>query len=383
MNKEKRPSILLLGDYSNFHRTLATGLRHLGCEVTVMSDGSTFMQCERDVDISRQPGKLGGMKLAWRLFAPLHNKMRGYDIVSLRDPNFLELRPQRTNWFFRRLLRENRSVFLTALTTDLPFLDMLEAPDSPLRYSEWFIDGRPNRLRLLDAAQWDGWHLPENIYHHNFIYDNIDGAVSALYEYHLSLQRRLPEGKFAYGGIPVDLERFDFIDRPAPRKVRLFIGRDRRRKLIKGSDIMEEACRNVVARFPDRAELTVVENVPRKVFFDTMAQCHVVFDQIYSYTPATTALEAMAMGLTAVSGAEPEFYDFIGERQNFPIVNAPFELEPLEREIEKLVLDPASLRERGLRSREFVERHNSVDTVARRFLDFWMQRLKQKEKSHE
>lgn len=373
------PKILLLGDYSNFHRTLATGLRRRGCDVTVMSDGSTFMECERDIDISRHDGKIGGLALAARLMWPLHRHMRGYDIVALRDPNFLELRPQRTGFFFRRLLRENRSVFLTALTTDVPFLDMLEAEDSPIKYSEWFIDGRPNRLYLQDKAQWEGWHLPEMISHNNLIYRNIDGAVSALYEYHMSLRRVLSPGAYAYGGIPIDLSKYPLIDPGIPKKVRLFIGRDRRRKLIKGSDIMEQACRNVVARHPDRAELVVVENVSRKIFFETMFSCHVALDQIYSYTPATTALEAMAAGLTAISGAEPEYYDFIGERHNFPIVNASPALEPLEKSIEEIVLHPEELRSRGLRSREFVEKHNHVDVVAGRFLDFWLRRICEKE----
>ena len=31
--------ILLLGDYSNCQHSLATGLRSLGCEVTLVSDG--------------------------------------------------------------------------------------------------------------------------------------------------------------------------------------------------------------------------------------------------------------------------------------------------------------------------------------------------------
>ena len=45
--------ILLLGDYSNCHNTLATGLRRLGCDVTVVSDGSKYLDTERNLDITR------------------------------------------------------------------------------------------------------------------------------------------------------------------------------------------------------------------------------------------------------------------------------------------------------------------------------------------
>ena len=55
--------VLLLGDYSNCQRSLATGLRRLGCDVTLVSDGSSWQGCERDIDLTRRPGKLGGLEL--------------------------------------------------------------------------------------------------------------------------------------------------------------------------------------------------------------------------------------------------------------------------------------------------------------------------------
>lgn len=377
--KGRPPRILLLGDYSNLHATLASGLRTLGSNVTVISDGSTFMECERDFDISRKPGKLGGLMLTAKLLGSLRKKLEGYDIVSLRDPNFLELRPQRTGYFFHRLLRNNKSVFLTALTTDVPFLDLLESRDCPLKYSEWFIGFKPNRLRVLDEEQWNSWHLPVNVNHHKDIYNNIDGAVSVLYEYHLSLQRALPEEKISYGGIPIDLDKIDFIERETPRKVRIFLGRDRRRKLIKGTDFLEEAARRVADRHPDKVEFVLVENVPRKQFFETMFSCHIVLDQIYSYTPGTTALEAMAAGLTTVTGAEDDYYRFIGEDSNFPAINAPIDLDALTDVIGQIALNPHQLRERGIAGREFVRRHNDVNLVAERFLRFWLERLNRKD----
>ena len=40
--------ILLLGEYSNVHHTLAEGLRVLGHEVTVASDGDGWKGYDRD-----------------------------------------------------------------------------------------------------------------------------------------------------------------------------------------------------------------------------------------------------------------------------------------------------------------------------------------------
>lgn len=47
--------ILLLGEYSNVHATLADGLRRLGHEVTVASNGDFWKDYPRDIDFSRSP----------------------------------------------------------------------------------------------------------------------------------------------------------------------------------------------------------------------------------------------------------------------------------------------------------------------------------------
>ena len=62
-----------------------------------------------------------------------------------------------------------------------------------------------------------------------------------------------------------------------------------------------------------------------------MRSSHVILDQLYSYTPATNAMLAMAQGIVAVTGAEPEFYDFIDEHDNRPIINAVPDDEALFR----------------------------------------------------
>lgn len=367
------PKILLLGDYSNCHRALAGGLRRLGCDVTQASSGSAWMDCERDIDLSRRRGKLGGAELYWRMmWGDLRKRLRGYDIVAINEPNFVGLKPQRLRQLFDRLRRENGKVFLTSMSTDIGFLDMLEAADSPLRYSEWFVDGKPSRMYLDNPRKWDEWHASALVDYQRHVLDSIDGAVSVLYEYQLGMERALGADRVAYGGIPIDISLFEPVALPEnPATVKLFLGRDRNRKLMKGSDYLEIAARRVIERNPGKAELTIVENRPYREFVELLKGAHVVLDQIYSYTPATTALMAMAYGLNVVSGAEPEYYDFISETENRPIINAPIELDELTATIEDIVLHPEEISERGRRSREFVKKHNDSETVARRFLEFW------------
>lgn len=161
-------------------------------------------------------------------------------------------------------------------------------------------------------------------------------------------------------------------------RVRLFLGRDRSRMLLKGSDLLEEAAKAVVTRHPDKAELVIVENRPFDEFANLLKSAHVVLDQIYSYTPATTALMAMAYGLNVVTGAENDYYDFIGEHDNHPIINAPTSLDKLIAVLENIVLHPEEIARRGKSSREFVEKHNDCVKVAQLYLDFWTSRITNK-----
>jgi hypothetical protein len=43
--------ILLMGEYSNVHATLAEGLRQLGHQVTVLSNGDFWKNYPRDIDL--------------------------------------------------------------------------------------------------------------------------------------------------------------------------------------------------------------------------------------------------------------------------------------------------------------------------------------------
>lgn len=373
--------ILLLGDYSNYHRTLATGLRVAGHDVTVASDGTRWMDTERDIDIRRMHGKIGGLELFGRLmWGDLSSYLRGNDIVALNDLNFVPLRPRLLAPLLKRLKANNGSVFLSSISTDVAYLDMLEATDSPLRYSEWYINGRPSPHMLSEGEQWKAWHNPSLRRYQLDALDMLDGAVSGLYEYHLGIERAMGADRVAYGGIPVDCRLFEPVDLPErPDKVRLFLGRDRSRMAMKGSDIIEAAARRAIERHPGNAELTIVENRPFAEFVELMRTSHAVLDQLYSYTPATTALMAMAYGLNVVSGAEPEYYDFIGEHANRPIVNAvPDDFEALTNAIESIITHPGDLRSRGRASRDFVLKHNDAGVVAGRNLSFWKRKLREK-----
>lgn len=374
-----RLRILLVGDASNCHNALAAGLRKLGHEVTVASDGTRWMDTGRDIDLRRRwDNKLGGLEL-WLRALRLRDRMSGYDVVSIATQGFIDLRPVRQRKLYDYLRRMNRSVFYTSLGTDSNYVEQALDPDCGLRYTEYKWRGEPTPFLRESRHLADAW-LSESLKGFcDYIYDTVDGAVSVLYEYDVALRRRLASDRVAYGGIPVDVDSLEPVVLPDNIDcVRFFLGRHKGRLLEKGGEIMEAAVREVVSRYPGRCEAVVVENRPYSEYICMLRSAHVVLDQLYSYTPATNALLAMAYGLVAVSGGEEEYYDFIGEHDCRPVINGLPDYDSLVSVLEDLVLNPAEIARLGRMGRDFVKRHNDDTVVARRFVDFWKKRLEER-----
>ena len=102
--------ILLIGEYSNVHWTLAQGLRQLGHNVTVISNGDFWKNYPRDIDVAREHGKLNGIRLLLKLWRLLP-KMRGFDVVQLINPMFFELKAERLFFFYNYLRRHNKKMY--------------------------------------------------------------------------------------------------------------------------------------------------------------------------------------------------------------------------------------------------------------------------------
>ncbi len=371
--KSREMKILFAGDASNMHNCLAQALRGLGHSAVVASNGSHWMDTSRDINLKRGPGKMGAVKYVLDVLRALP-RMQGFDVVVTSGPIFLDLKPGKVKWVFDWLKRHNRSIVMSALGTDYVYYHACH-DGKTYRYSDFMVGDQPSPYALsaeFQAKHEDNWKLPLMREHSEHIVGSIDGAISCLWEYHECYKPLLGE-RLAYGGIPIDTSAVKpcIIDHE-PEKVKFFIGIQHDRNILKGTDLLLEAAQRTVDRYPTLCELTVVENVPYEEYVKLMNQSHVILDQLYSYTPATNALLAMARGLVAVSGAEPEYYDLIGEHDNQPIVNvSPLIEGDIDNKLEWIVQNKQLLPELSRRSREFVEKHNDSHIVARRHLEFY------------
>lgn len=351
--------ILLLGEYSNVHATLAKGLRQLGHDVTVASNGDFWKDYPRDIDLNRREGRLGGVRLMLRMRRELP-KMRDYDIVQFINPMFLELKAERIEAVYEQLRRNgNKRFVLGAYGMDYYWVNTC-CEEKPLRYSDFNIGSelRTNADALRERKDWLGTakqRLNERMAR------EADAIVAGLYEYYVCYHPVFP-GKTSF--IPFGIELGETPEITTSAKLRLFIGINKTRSEYKGTDIMLRAAKDVEARYPDRVELKIAESVPFDEYKEMMKGSDAILDQLYSYTPSMNPLQAMSQGLICVGGGEPENYEILGETELKPIVNVEPEYESVVSALEWLVMHPERIAEMRRQSVEYVRKHHEMMKVA-------------------
>lgn len=359
--------ILLIGEYSNVHNTLAMGLKALGHEVCVVSNGDFWKNYPRDIDVARKPGKLGGLMLLAKLYRLLP-KLRGYDVVQLINPIFFELKAERLWSFYRYLRKHNRRVFLCGFGMD--FYWVHECMESkPLRYSDFNIGDqlRTDEEAIRYEKDWLG--TPKETLN-RLIAAECDGIITGLYEYWACYHPLFPE-KTTYIPYPLVMPDNSQTEQACKSKVVIFIGINRERSVYKGTDIMLRAAEDLKKKYTEHMELLVAESVPFELYQQMMNGADAILDQLYAYTPAMNALLAMSKGIIVVGGGEPENYDIINETELRPIINVEPTYESVYQELEQLVLHPERIPELKRQSVEYIRKHHEYTKVARQYIDFW------------
>lgn len=362
--------ILLLGEYSNVHSTLARGLRALGHEVTVLSDGDGWKNYPRDIDVARTDFRPLGSLTYWLRLRRIVRNLRGYDVVQLINPVFLPLKAERIWPLYSCLRRNNGKMFLGAYGMDYYYI-RAGKDCRTFRYSDFNIG---QRLRTsTDISAWEReWLNGEKGRLNRYIATDCDGIIAGLYEYHAAYFPFFPD-KLTFLPFPIFLDRSDLF-RPrtvSDGRLHLFLGEQRDRASYKGTDIMRRALDHAVSRYPELSESVHVTSVPFARYCELMEGSQVLLDQLYSYTPGMNALEAMARGLVVVGGGEPENYTILGETQLRPIINVQPTEEDVYEKLCDLITHPEEIPRLSADSRLYIERHHDYMTVARRYLDFW------------
>lgn len=369
--------ILLLGEYSNVHATLAQGLRTLGHTVVVASGGDSWKNYPRDIDLSRNPGFWAKLSFVWRLLWAMP-KLRGFDVVQIINPIFFDLKASSIRPIYHYLRRHNRTMVMGAFGMDYYWVQV-NSDLRPMRYSD-FNFGEELRHDAPAEQKRKEWIGTDKESLNREIAFDCDAIVSCLYEYLITYQnaeKGALSSKTQYIPLPIQLpvvarnQEFE----STSSKVKIFVGISRNRSSYKGTDIMLKAAQDLQRQYPDQVELTVVEGIPFADYQRLLEGSDLVLDQLYSYTPAMNALLAMSKGIINVGGGEEEHYDLLQEKELRPIVNVEPTYQSVYEKLEELVSHPERIAIMKQQSVEYVHRHHDYVQVAKAYCNLYQQLL--------
>ena len=365
--------ILLIGEYSNVHWTLAEGLRSLGHEVCVVSNGDFWKNYKRDISLTRTTySKLEGIGYLLKTIALLP-KLRNYDIVQLINPMFLELKAEHIRPIYSFLKRHNSKVFLCAHGMDAFWVKACTQKPHIFRYSDFNVGDSPivNNYTTEQAADWQ--NTPKARLNRD-IANSCNGIIAGMYEYHTAYTREYAS-KLTYIPFPIEKEKNEAVQFYAnDRKLRFFIGIQKSRSIYKGTDIMLRALERIHKDYPNECDILKAENVPFEEYSRMVNDCDILLDQLYGYSPGMNALLAMSKGKIVVGGAEEECYRILNENTLRPMINVIPDEEDVYNKLRWLVENKDKVAKLQQESIAFVEKHHSPRKVAEQHLVFWNSR---------
>ena len=368
-------NILFIGDYSNLHTTLARELRRMGHRADVLSDGCGHMKLQSDFQLKREPGIIGGFKYLYNLFELLP-QLKGYDVVQLINTNFFSLKPQKIKYFFDILKRQNGSVFLTLAGNDYFFCKACY--DAKIfRYSEFKTGDEFTQAHNLNPNHLFGWISNSNKQWAEYLLANITGAMAVLPEYEMPVKSLLGD-KVKFTNLPIDFSELPLTSTHFKEdKVNIMVGMRSGYEDMKGAKTLYKIAEELETEMPEKVKLHLAKDLPFADFLDKLAQSDIVLDQLYAYSPAMTALYGMALGKVVGTGAQPEYYEAIGNPTERPVFSlTPFDTDIKER-LRNLIENRDQIILLGEQSKDIVTRNNDSDIVARKFLSHWQNLLPQ------
>ena len=126
------------------------------------------------------------------------------------------------------------------------------------------------------------------------------------------------------------------------------------------------------AQVPDDEAVIADDSIPNFIspVAGVLSQTHNTEVPVYSLTMNDYRTHA-GVDIVAVSGAEPEYFNFIGAHDLQPVVNVLPDANEVYKTLEKLILQRERIPQMCHDSRLFVEQHHDCRKVAQQFVDFW------------
>lgn len=364
--------ILFIGEASYLHNTLRKGMMEQGHKVTIVSDGNSYHDSYRDIDIHRNMrwSKLGGILMLIRILLLLP-RLTGYDVVQLVHPSVcIPLRPRIVTWIIRYWLKPmNKCLVMGCFGDDSIVLTRQNS--GVLKYCDTYWNGsmqncEQNRERIK-AAQ-----TPEVERNNKEVAMMADALVACLYEYYVCYDMPPYSSRLHYLPLPIDNVSNE------PRhghsgKLKVLIGIQPKRDYIKGAKRIARLLHMLDEQMPGRMDIKEVEGMPYEEYCRLLAETDVLVDQLYSYTPSMNSLAAMARGTVVIGGGEEDYYRFINEKSLRPIINVRPDVSDDENlaNLRNALFTEGNIERLSRESIDFVKQYHDYRIVTKEYIKLY------------
>ncbi len=367
--------ILLIGEFSGVHWTLAEGLRQLGHEVMVVSNGNFPRNFPRNLDLLQEYNSKG-ITLKQKLFnaKQVFTKMRGFDVVQWINPWVLDSTLKDQKLLYSLLKKANGAFFLGSFGADAVFVEhCLTGKPSYSIYSDYVGQLLPNEVFPHEA----GWQNPLNVDWNNRMANEATGIIAALPEYYEAYSQSQWAGKTHFVPLPINTETLPArFARQANTPLKIGMVEQPGRDAVKGWRQMMRLLGALKERMGQNLEVDIAQPMPYVQYLEWLRAQDVLFDQALSHGPGIAALVAMSMGIPSFSGGEEYYYGMLNEPKIRPILNyRPGEEAGLLAEIEALW--EMDVYERiAAEGKALVQHHHTALNVAKQYESIYLKAVR-------
>lgn len=349
--------ILLLGEYSAFHKNLKEGLQVLGHSVVLAGSSDGFKKIPVDLSFdSGLPRPFGPLHRIVNHFAALP-KLRGFDVVQAINP-FILHRFAPVKSFFRRVARQNASFYLVAAGDDAYYWQKARFR---LRYGP-FDDCLTYDLKSPRSIYSGRRALAIN----DSVLEDASGVIPVMYDYEVGYRDHPKRLKTI--PLPMNIDAVKWRENRV--QDRLVVMHGLNRYGYKGTRHVEAAFEILRKKYPADLDLVIAGGMPLPAYLELMDRTNVVIDQTSSYSLGMNGVYAMAMGKVVIGGAEPESLQSLGV-QSSPVINVLPSADSVVQAVERVLEARHRLADWGVESREMAERVHGHVRVATSYLQAW------------
>lgn len=356
--------ILLLGEFSSFHKFLKDGLCKLGHEVTIAATGDGFKKIKCDINLESNLPNIIGKLLSSIKMLKLAIDSRNYDIVQLICPKVFPKRFKFNEMLMQIISHNAKKLFLLGAGATNLNTYMANFLQNNFKYKEFY---------KIIIEESEGTNLysqtKEGMDYHNWLHNKITGYIPIMYEYAEPYRQVNFEKLCPTIPIPINIDEIKYSENKPEEKIVIFHGLNR--ELSKGTPIIREALEKIQKDYHNEVEIIIEGKMPLKEYIELMKKTNIIIDQTYSVSSGVNGLIGMAMGKIVLGGGEKECLNEFG-LDSCPMIPIEPNSENIYKKLEYLILNRQLIPRIGEDSRKYVEKvHNYID-IAKKFETTWL-----------